>query len=148
MSESRGTNTTSIRSIRSISAQHTWTRVNMKREGGHSRDDVNAHLAFGSFNGGVGLSWWDRVSFAEDLNWKECSCTYEEREMRKRPTLKWWISDSILSFIDARGGGTILWSSTLIAPVGILLRHCKYFLRLRPMGQANRFGFSYLTDDV
>jgi hypothetical protein len=38
-------------------------------------------------------------------------------------TLKWWIKLSIDSFMDARGGGTILWSSTLIAPVGILFRH-------------------------
>lgn len=30
----------------------------------------------------------------------------------------------MLSFMDARGGGTSLWSSTLIAPVGILFRHC------------------------
>jgi hypothetical protein len=37
--------------------------------------------------------------------------------------LKWWMSDSMLSFIDARGGGTILWSSTLMAPVGILFKH-------------------------
>jgi hypothetical protein len=40
-----------------------------------------------------------------------------------RLTLKWWISDSMLSFIEARGGGTILWSSVLTAPVGILFKH-------------------------
>ena len=31
----------------------------------------------------------------------------------------------MLSFIMARGGGTSLWSSTLMAPVGILFKHCE-----------------------
>lgn len=43
---------------------------------------------------------------------------------REGHTLKWWMRDSMDSFMEARGGGTILWSSTLMAPVGILLRHC------------------------
>ena len=36
------------------------------------------------------------------------------------------------SFIDARGGGTILWSSTFTAPVGILFKHYIHQLGTRP----------------
>lgn len=38
-------------------------------------------------------------------------------------TLKWWMRASMLSFMEARGGGTSLLSSTLTTPVGILFKH-------------------------
>ena len=37
------------------------------------------------------------------------ACSREKRGgCKERKTLKWWMSDSMLSFIEARGGGTSL----------------------------------------
>jgi len=31
------------------------------------RNQVDTHLSLGSFNSAVGLAWWDRVTFTEQL---------------------------------------------------------------------------------
>ena len=49
------------------------------------------------------------------------------------------MSDSMLSFIDALGGGTSLWSSTLMAPGVILFKHwfivCQPYIRKEMLGE-------------
>jgi hypothetical protein len=52
-------------------------------------------------------------------------------EYPSEKSLKWWMSASMDSFMLARGGGTILLSSILMAPVGILLRHWRGGLKER-----------------
>jgi hypothetical protein len=92
------------------------------------RDEVDAHLTLGGFDGRVGLAGGDGVALGEDLHGVSTGEEGDEDKDEARLssawlTLKWWMSDSMLSFIEARGGGTILWSSVLTAPVGILFRH-------------------------
>ena len=81
------------------------------------RNEVDTHLSLGGLDRRVGLARRDRVALRKELEVVDeparASLTElgppPRREGRKAET-----DDSIDSFIEARGGGTILWSSTLI----------------------------------
>jgi len=98
---------------------------------GAVRHEVDAELALGRLDRSVGLALRDSVALGEELSRIQASrcadagsvSTGDSRAPAARGaaqrTLKWWMRASMDSFISARGGGTILWSSTLTAPGGI-----------------------------
>ena len=122
VSESGSANFAAVRSVGAVTAVDVSGGRAMARVLFYARDKVDSHFSLRSFNSRIGFARWYGVTLGEELsNTKRQAIVYHTGGIEH--TLKWWIRDSMLSFMEARGGGTSLWSSTLTAPAGILLRH-------------------------